>query len=190
MEDLFKCLKSYSKQILIFDFDETIAQIVIDWLAWHKGVADIITKFNPDHEYTPRKEHLYINESIRQFGKPLRDLLWEFNEAYEVTNAEGMQINVPLVELIKSDRRFRKFLFTSNSKAVVIPYLSQLNIGNCFERFCFRDDVELIKPDPDGFWRILYDESVPLIDYLMIGDSSSDEGMAKAADIDFFKIEM
>ncbi len=185
MQNLATLLTKQAKQILVFDFDETIARIVIDWTAWHTGVADIISQFDPTHICSPGREHLSVNEAVRRFGKSLRDQLWAFNEAYEVANALGIEINEPLVEFNKTDQKYRKFLYTSNSKIVAARYLAELGIETCFERFCFRDDVALVKPDPDGFWRVLHDTSVPLSRYLMIGDSSSDEGMAKTVGLDF-----
>lgn len=190
MTNLIPFLSSHPKKILIFDFDETIARIVIDWSAWHKGVAAIIKQFDARHIYSPGREHLSINEAIRAHGKPLRGQLWQFSETYEATFATGLEVNKPMVEFIKNDQAYRKFLYTSNSKIVVRRYLAELEIETCFERVCFRDDVHFVKPDPDGFWHVLFDKSVGLNEYLMIGDSSSDEGMAQAVGIDFFKITM
>jgi HAD superfamily hydrolase (TIGR01549 family) len=190
MQSLATFLENKSKQILVFDFDETIARIIIDWSGWHKGVAEIITQFDANHGYEPRKEHLSINKAIKTYGKLLREKLWEFNQSYELAHATGLQLNKPLLEFIRSNTDYRLMLYTSNSRALVEQYLAELHIDTAFERKCFRDDVALVKPDPDGFWGILHTESMPLEDYVMIGDSSSDEGMAKAVGIDFFKVEM
>lgn len=190
MKNLANFLSQHPKQILIFDFDETIARIVIDWRLWHEGVAEIISRFDTSHVYTPGREHLYVNDSVKKFGKPLRDALWNFNEAYETNRATELDINHRLVEFINNDNKHRKLLYTSNSKQAVSTYLEQLELAPIFEKKCFRDDVDLIKPEPEGFWKILFDKSVPIENYLMIGDSSSDEGMAKAVGMDFFKVTM
>jgi HAD superfamily hydrolase (TIGR01549 family) len=190
MNTLKTFLKSHPKQILIFDFDETIARIVIDWTLWHKGVAEIIAQFDSDHVFNPGREHIYVNDSVKKYGKPLRDALWNFNEAYETTRETGLAANEPLIAFIKNDKNYRKQLYTSNSKRAVSRFLHELGIETLFEQKCFRNDVDFIKPDPQGFWNILYDKSVPLQNYLMIGDSSSDEGMAKAVGMDFFKVSM
>lgn len=190
MKNLANFLSQHPKQILIFDFDETIARIVIDWSTWNEGVAEIIDQFDPNHGYDPHNEHLSINQAIKAFGKPLRDKLWKFNAAYETKHTQGLELNHELLDFIRSNTHYRLMLYTSNSTQLVEKCLHELGIGEAFERTCFRDDVQFVKPDPDGFWRLLFDQAVPISDYLMIGDSSSDEGMAKAVGMDFFKVEM
>lgn len=51
-----------------------------------------------------------------------------------------------------------------------------------------RSDVQLVKPDPEGFG-LIYESGQDKEQYLMVGNSSSDEGMAQAAEIDFYKVD-
>lgn len=50
-----------------------------------------------------------------------------------------------------------------------------------------RDDVRLLKPNPEGWQHIYGNES--LGEYLLVGDSANDRGAAGAVGIDYFEIK-
>ena len=52
-----------------------------------------------------------------------------------------------------------------------------------------QEDVNLLKPYPDGFYLIFNPKNQQRKDYLMVGDSDKDKFAAKAAGIDFLCIK-
>jgi HAD superfamily hydrolase (TIGR01549 family) len=175
-------------QYLIFDFDSTIAQIQIDWLPWQRLMAEIIQRYEPAYQYSEgRRVDLEMNDYIKKFGSDLRAELWAANQQYEAKNAHGLVKNLELIDFISSDGEREKYLFTSNSRSTIQPFLMQLAIADKFSEVVTRDDVDFVKPDPFGYLRIFTDGH-DKTQYLMIGDSTADEGAAQAFGIEFFKV--
>lgn len=180
-------LNTTGKTHLVFDFDLTIGKIVIDWWGWQDAMAKIIQKYNPDFQYK-RGDRIdgLLNEQIKTQGDRLRQDFWKANSDYEQDHAKGFEPNPTIVDLIKNSN-LKMYIFSSNSKATLNKALSEFAILDKFEKIVSRDDVDYIKPDTDGFKYIL-DRSVPIANYLFVGDSVSDEKVAQAVGMDFHKV--
>lgn len=182
-------VQEQGKTHLVFDFDATIALINIDWTNWHKGIAAIYREFDPKHTFRPKSEHNLINQYTEQFGAEIRNKLHRFNEEYEQKYANGYTPNPDLVDFIQQAKpTLSLYVYTSNARKTVAPMLASLQIADKIRQVVTRDDVDFIKPHPQGFVKI-YDTSVPKKQYLMIGDSHADRGVAENAGIDFYPID-
>lgn len=179
--------KIKNKKYLIFDFDKTVAKLEIDWGRWHDGVKEIFLKYDPDKDLSGVEwVDTMVNEFIERFGAKIREELWAFNAAYERDNTTGLTPNQEIIDFIKEDEDYIKYLFTSNSRPTIDTGLRDLQLGDDFQLVISRDDVDFIKPHVDGFTKIYNGEDKSL--YLMIGDSASDRGLAENAGIEFEKI--
>lgn len=177
------------KKYLIFDFDETIAKIEMDWSGWHVGMADIYRQF--DHQKVEdysSDEHNRYNSYVEKFGQELVEKIKKFNVEYESRMTRGLSSNPELIEFIKQASEFEMFVYSSNSKSTVERGLRELEIADKFELVVSRDEVIYIKPNPEGFGLIL-DPNVSKSEYLMIGNSHADRIAAESAGIDFYLVE-
>ncbi|MEK9178867.1 MAG: HAD-IA family hydrolase [Patescibacteria group bacterium] len=183
-------IKTENKNHLIFDFDATIARLVIDWKLWHVGVANIIRKFEPNFIYEGGRMDLRLNGYIKKYGNELRDTVRGFNAFYENQNITHVLYNVPLISLIKKLGSYKSYIYSSNSRYTIKPILKKLKIDECFVKYICLEDVIYRKPDPDGLQQIIA-PNVALSEYLMIGDSEATDGdAARAVGVDFFLITM
>jgi phosphoglycolate phosphatase-like HAD superfamily hydrolase len=175
-------------QHIIFDFDETLATLHIDWSGWYGGISEIILKYEPSTDLPQVIPHTLFNAYVKKYGGPIRKELWEFSADFELKANKGLTPNPTALSLLTSIGDDKKvYLYSSNSRRIILESLEKLGITNRFEKIVARDDVDFIKPDPHGFM-LIYDGHSPLTQYVMVGDSSSDSGLAKNAKIDFINV--
>jgi phosphoglycolate phosphatase/pyrophosphatase PpaX len=178
---------SITKQNLIFDFDKTIAQIEIDWSDWFIGAAEIFKKYEPNHTFGPGKDpHVYYNKLVLKHGESFAQEMKRFVSRYEQENTKSFTPYEDLISFLKRDLKNDLYLFSSNAKVTVETGLKSLGLQNTFEKLITRDDVIQVKPSSEGFYLIPELENNKE-QFLMIGDSNSDEFAAKEANIDFLK---
>ena len=73
--------------------------------------------------------------------------------------------------------------------------MEEIGLAPIIKQVISKDKVQLVKPEPDGFnliqdWLQTKLQVAPkLSEFMMIGDSVADEGAAKNAGINFFKVK-
>ncbi len=176
------------KKYLIFDFDETIATIDMDWSQYHTRMAEVYRQFDSKNHHPVFHSYDGYNDFVREYGEEVVRPIKTANSKYEQEMSRGFIPNQSLIEFIKNESGFEMFVYSSNSRATVEKGLKELGIRDYFEQIVSRDDVSFIKPDPEGFL-LIYDPDVPKEQYLMIGNSPADRGVAKSVGIDFYLVE-
>lgn len=181
-------LRKNKKRKVIFDFDETISTLLIDWTKWDKAVGQVLQNYDPAFVPPDVIEAVQQNTFMQRFGKKLRDDLLHTTYKYEKELVSGHQVNPVALSLIEKAHSIANlYIWTSNHAGTIHPILQELHLDNAFKRIIARDDVTFIKPHPEGFY-VLFDEVSPKSTYLLIGDSKKDEEAAKSARIDFLNI--
>ena len=176
---------------IIFDFDQTLATLLMDWSSWQPGVVSVIKKFEPDFDENTDLHMYDIHRFINQYGPAFRDDYVDFEVAMEKATYHGYQLITPTFNLLQTCHQQNKklYLLTSNSKEIVLPILKELQITNYFTNIITLEDVANVKPDPMAFSLIVQAEAeINKSQYLMIGDSISDKEFARNAGIDYFDI--
>jgi HAD superfamily hydrolase (TIGR01549 family) len=128
------------------------------------------------------------NQFVKKYGAEMAVFFSHHAAHFEAANTSFAKNPELLEDLRLFKNTHKKFIWSSNSQKTVERVLSELNLTDYFDKIVAREDVQLIKADPEGFTK-LYDPSVPKEQYLMIGDSSHDRGAAEAAGIDFYLID-
>lgn len=175
----------HNKTHLIFDFDETIAMLIIPWEEWFKDVAGVIAKKAP--EISGKTYAQAHNEYVEKHGDKALEHIRKLNEIFETKNLKGVDVNTEIISFIKNNRQYKYFIWSSNSRKTIKSALKKLGILDRFEKIITRSETQFIKPHPDGF-KFIEEENIPRSSYLFIGDSSYDEQAAKTIGIDFYKI--
>lgn len=177
-------------QDIIFDFDETLATIIIDWSPWYEKVANIFRKYQPDFQDDDGITMQMVSQFITRYGQPLREAYLAFARDFERKTYQGYQKNQAALDLLQTLHQQNKnlYLLTSNTKATILPILSELDISSYFNKIITLDDVTNIKPSAVPF-ELIYSKDKSKNQYLMIGDSSSDRGFAENADIAFLDVD-
>lgn len=185
---LAQYLANHPKKYLIFDFDETIARIEVDWSDYLSRLAKIYEQFDPDRQHPAFSGYDGYNDFVKEYGVEAVELVKIANQKYEQEMNHGFTPNPGLIKFIKDAVNYQMFIYSSNSRLTVLKGLKKLGLDGFFDQIVTRDEVTYIKPDPEGFY-LIYDPDVPKNEYLMIGNSHADQGMAKAAGIDFYLVE-
>lgn len=174
---------------VIFDFDQTIATIKIDWQKWNIEAMKIVNKFEPDFA----KQLAFVNaqaenELIKRHGDKFLKQFSDFSGKFEMENMTGIDVNPKAILAINSISSQKIHIWSSNSKATLKKLLKELNLHSRVSTVVSRDEVTYKKPHPHGF-DFIYDQVTPREKYLMIGDSWKDEHAAKAAGIKFMHVD-
>ncbi len=76
---------------VIFDLDETITTLQIDWTKWHYEVGEIFRTFDPSFNKHLKGKYIhgFQNEYFRKYGEKLRDKVNKFIEEFESKNVIG-----------------------------------------------------------------------------------------------------
>jgi len=187
---LVSYLNDNPKNQLIFDFDNTIVRLLISWDRWYEEIENELYKIDKELVEMGKNGQLNLsdfqNSFVKKYGKSIKNKIIAHNRDFEKNFLKGYKINQELIEEIKI-LFGKKYLWTSNTRQTVIPILNEIGILALFEKIITRDDVTFVKPNIDGF-AFIYDPEIPKNEYLLIGDSGSDEKASQKAEINFYKI--
>lgn len=179
-------LKRNKKKHVIFDLDETLVTLKINWNFWIEDMVNLFNKYGITHNNSDFA--ISENELIKKYGNDMRKKITEINYRHEKKYFSGYIKHTNILEILnfvyeKADLH----LWTSNDKRTIMPVLQELKIDNYFKTIVTRNDVEFIKPDPSGF-KIINKSSSSLYEFIFIGDSSADKGAALGAGIEFMHV--
>lgn len=192
--ELGKYLEKKKKKYLIFDLDGTIAKLMIPWKVHRLPMRELLLDYN--HAKAEEFEHLgsndFTNEITRIYGGENKNIINEFYSKFELENLQGFKINIDLVNFITTNRdKYKFYIFTTNTRTIVENILKELNIKDIFEKIITKENVELTKPYPEGFYQIYDAKKMQIKELVMIGDSDdTDKILAERVGIDFFKVKM
>jgi HAD superfamily hydrolase (TIGR01549 family) len=182
-------MKLSNKKYLVFDFDGTIGDLIIDWSRSRESIIELTKKLTGENDLIIEgNPYVFESKIIKKIGKKAAEAYIDLSRSFEKKNYSGHQPNMRIVNFIIDNRdKYKFFLFTSNHSETINPVLEDLGIIDVFYKIITRDSVVHPKPDPDGFSQII-DSNVDKKEYLMIGDTSNDELAAKNAGIDFIHV--
>lgn len=194
MKQLEEYLKKRKKSHLIFDLDETLFHLILPWEKCFLYVSGQLLILDAElHKLLLEQKDLHLgeleNEFIKKHGKKAKDILIPGRMRFETENLLDVKINNELLLFIQNARDYKLHLWTSNTTEVIEPVLQKHHIHHRFSTIVTRNKVDFLKPNPEGFNKLIKQEQIPKKEYLMIGDSSSDRKAAEAAGIDFFLID-
>jgi phosphoglycolate phosphatase-like HAD superfamily hydrolase len=193
MQALEKYLKNHPKKEIIFDLDGTLFFLDIDWSQFKLRLWSLVAKLdNQLAGQVPIGQHgtanILINKAVAKYGQKAKKIIFPFNQKFELDYFRGARENKPLTEFIKKFyQQFNFYLWTSNFSTTIQPLLTKSNLTTCFKKIITHDDVNLIKPDPEGFY-LINSAKKAKSDFLLVGNDDNDRLASHAAGIDFFNI--
>ncbi|PID30858.1 hypothetical protein CSA80_05105 [Candidatus Saccharibacteria bacterium] len=175
---------------LIFDFDATLTLLNMPWEEWVELIAqrlpaDQAASFRRITEENSAWQEV-ANEHVERYEAFLPALI-AASEEFEST----FFAHTPHDELVQAVHRLAEqgnvlYAWSANMRSTIERGLMELGIRQHFAKIVSRDDVRLAKPHTEG-WALLED-GTPREQFLFVGDSSNDEGAARALGIDYFAI--
>lgn len=181
----------HNKTHLIFDFDETLFFLHLPWGKCLELIEEELIKLDKDLYSSYLSMRItwasLQNEYIQRYGEKVKELILKNNIDFETKNLYGVDINYDLLRFINEMKNIEINVWSSNTRGIIDSILKKYNIHYKFTNILTRNDVNLLKPEIEGFEKI-YNKNISKERYLMIGDSSADMMAAKNAGIDFFKV--
>ena len=185
-------MKNITNKYIIFDFDKTIASIIVDWKKWHLGAGEIFKKYEPTFVKHLQGEKIYNlqNEMFKKYGRDLKSEIDTFTRDFEATEVKGIEPILATIELIKDlySKGKSLYIWSSNDSILVEKSLKELSIFDRFKFLVTRDSVNLLKPETSGFDIHFSKIDNDLSKFLMIGDSDSDMGAASGCGIQYLDV--
>ncbi len=184
-------INKHHKTHIIFDFDATLLLLKLPWEQWGDTMRAEMRSLDPElWQLWERDRDLpgVQNRYVAAFGDKAEQRIIEHNEAFE-NRLSGVDLHDELNDIVRRlARQCRLFIWSSNVRSVIDKVLNEQELHTLFEKVITRNDVRMIKPDPEGF-SLIRDPAVPNSKYLLVGDSSNDSGAAKSIGIDFYHID-
>ncbi len=192
MMDISSYVQKHNKTHIIFDFDETLVQLILPWDSCLDDIKSELINLDPaiynkwgDGTIVPSYlQNLYVEK----YGESLRKLLNENTYQFESTKLQKVLYNDQLLEFIHNRNDLQFYVWSSNAKATINKILTEQNLLGKFEKVITREDVFLLKPHIDGF-SLINSNHVAKEQFLFVGDSSADENAAKKLGIEFYRID-
>ncbi|OGD63432.1 hypothetical protein A2160_03140 [Candidatus Beckwithbacteria bacterium RBG_13_42_9] len=191
---LTKYLKNYPKKHLIFDLDETLVTLKIDWSEFRPGFRKLANEIDPEVvkqvPEKPKMSNILYSKLIAKHGAKAKKPLLKYSADYEDSHYLGFIENKPLINFIREKHDdFALYIWSSNNAKTISLVVKQLGFKDFFKKIISKEDVNLLKPYLDGFNLIFDTKKHRLEDFLLIGDNFLDEKAAKNAKIDFLNMK-
>lgn len=192
MYELLDFIVNNNKTDLIFDFDKTLFKLLLDWDNYFNNIENDLLKL--DKKLLLKYEKGEINWCVMQnlyvekYGLPAWKLIRLNNIEADLTLLKDYLPNPDLINIIKDFQTgYNLYIWSSNTKELVEKILLKENLLYKFKKVVCSNDVCFLKPKIDGFLKIK-NNTTPLKNYLMIGDSKNDENAAISSAIDFYQV--
>ncbi|UJG43544.1 MAG: HAD family hydrolase [Candidatus Heimdallarchaeum endolithica] len=179
--------------LIIFDLDGTLVQSNILYSEIKKELKDLLKGIISKELYEefvsiPRSileilSYISKNDSSCFYSKKA----WEIVENYEIKGYENATIHddvLPTLKILK-EKGATIAILTNNSRKLTDFAMKQFNLNKYVDFVVTRDDVERVKPDPEGIYKIMKKFNRSKEETLFIGDSWLDAESAFNAGVKF-----
>jgi len=192
-------IESTGKQLLIWDFDQTI--FTLDWFSGesiHDFLERIYNSINKVNSSIIKDKNEFIERLFPypeidmlgvQSGQDARAIPVDVMNKKEMANIDSAKPENDVINFIQDTRdKYNHVIWSNNTFESIKILLERVNLENIFSVIASLDILKRAKPDIEGFNKITKPfPNIAKESMLMIGDSlRSDKAAAENADIDFF----
>jgi phosphoglycolate phosphatase-like HAD superfamily hydrolase len=181
-------MKTRKIDLVIFDFDDTLLHLVIDWKAVKSEVVKVMADkgmgTDPAERLVPMSNRLSEDPGLKS---EIDSIYLSFES--RCASGRGYRVIPEMVALVKELRSggLKLAIASGNHSGSIKEILSQIGLLGSFDIICGRDSVSRNKPAPDQPMLIMGNLGITAGKTLFVGDSVNDEGAAKAAGIAYIK---
>lgn len=188
---LHQYLQLNPKKHLIFDFDVTLVTLHLPWQILRNQLKQVVGQLDNKmvaEEQNQRAVPLH-NSAIKKYGHQAKKIIYPLWESFEINYLKDTTPNLELISFIKNNyQKYTFYIWSSNFTKTIAPLLKKYQIINLFKKIITHESVDLLKPSPDGFYRIFKPAFQHQKDFLLIGDNENDRLAAQNAGVDFLNI--
>lgn len=177
---------------IIFDFDETIARLVIDWNYFHVYMKQLAEEYWVEKQREEMNTDGFSKFFIEKYWSEWKSKIEEVFEKTESTHLSGLQVNDLLVKFIRNnENKYTFHILSNNMHSTLVTALWDLELSGCFTQIYGRNSVPRPKPFPDGIEQVMGKQGWRKCDFLMIWDNpNSDIAAANNAGVESILINM
>jgi HAD superfamily hydrolase (TIGR01549 family) len=185
--------KSSGYDVVLFDYDSTIAKVPVDWpqarVAYRVYLEDLFPELAiPETARVDEMEALALRHA-----PDAKDRVFGFRDELESALDGGHEPLPEICEFIQDlaqQENFRLFIISNNLHSTVVSGLKQLGLSDAFEAILGVDDVGLPKPETRAFAMLQETYNVSVEYCIFIGDNDrTDGGFCRALGIPFINIK-
>jgi HAD superfamily hydrolase (TIGR01509 family) len=161
-------------ELIVFDFDGTLFKLKVDWESLKKELRNYL-KEAYGTEVALNSLHSLLDQ-LSRLGEQAKQEGFRIIRKYElqnIENAEPLPDMLGLAEKLKLENK-KLALFSSSTRESIIAVLTKFKKLHLFEVIVGLEDVERIKPDPQGLVKILRVYNVDPKRVLYIGNRDID----------------
>lgn len=183
-----------NKGLLIFDLDDTLVHSRIDFDTLGRWVREQLIKrgvAQSDDEKLATmsvSQMLHLTEAFdRKMGTQHGVELWRKVEEAEMEGALRATVEDGAPEVLSKlkDQGFILCILTNNSRLVATTVLEKFSLDKYIDTVMTRDEVTVLKPDPEGLLRLKQKYRSEVDKMFFIGDNWIDGVAANRAGIPF-----
>lgn len=177
----------YGVRLCIFDLDHTLIRSSLDLAAMAGDMRALIERGRGP--LPPRPERYRVVELIthcQTTAPQLERAVWAVALAHEERALADAAPEPGAFEAVIGARRlgFATAVWTNNARAATVHVLERFALLPHFDLVVTRDEMQKLKPDPDGF-RVIRARFSHLRAAVLVGDSWVDGVAARAAGVPF-----
>jgi phosphoglycolate phosphatase len=175
-------------EVVVVDLDNTLCKLQVDWGDVKAQLERLAEEAGADVE----DEGIWpLMEAAQQPGRePLLAEMERLVSEAELAGAAGCPHNAALVEWLERETGDRPLSVLSlNSRRAVERALAENGLRERVTHIAARDDVQRVKPDPEGMLLLAERHGVDAKAILFIGDKDGDAECAKKAGTAFLHVE-
>ena len=177
---------------IIFDFDETIVHLIIDWSQFHSYMKELANTYWVESERISMNTHAFVEFVIQKFWKEGKNSIDEICEIVESKYLSDIVVNEELVHFIQQNsKKYNFHILSNNMYSTITQALKKMNMWEYFIQVLGRDSISTPKPHPIWIEHIIKNQWWKKENFVMIGDNpDSDIAAASRAGIEGLVINM
>lgn len=167
------------KPTVIFDMDGTLINTTPSILAAYEALFE---KYDDVKNFTRERRAEVLGPALRDiFPKYFPGI--DYDELYEVYRTRQSEVapkvnslmpNVSEVLNTLHEQGYKVAILSTRMHNGCLELLKTYGLENCVDEICGLEDVEELKPNPEGIYKIVANKDFNATDVIMIGDSPMD----------------
>jgi phosphoglycolate phosphatase len=178
--------KSTTYKLVIFDFDDTILHLNVDWWAVKEEIISLAKQRGENLDF---QQHIISLTNTLSFSmKNEIDEIFYKHESVCV-DSQNYEAFPEMIQLIKDLNNYQLGIVSGNCVNTIKKALSDLGVYDCFSFICGRELVPVNKPDPAPILKTMETLKSKKEETIFIGNSIVDELAAESAGVSFYRIK-
>lgn len=169
-------------RLLVLDFDGIITRLPLDWPGLKRDLSRLCREeLGLEVIFSPVASGRQKVLSLR--GRKALAKVDAWLAEREMAALSAASLSPGVMDLLESRPETKVAIFSANSRTVLLEALGRFGLAERVSMVIGREDVENLKPAPDGLLKILAATGCPPEEAVFVGDRDVDEHAGQAAGV-------